>query len=343
MSNQHLATPPSAPANLTGREKAAVLVRLLLDEGAVPSLVDLPEAQQAEIAVQIARLAHVDQPTVFAVVQEFLSAVDRVGLSFPDGLDDALNLLGDAISQDAASTIKGTSPSAYQADPWDQIEEASPERLLPILENESREIAAIVLSKLSVPKAAELLGRIPGETARELTLGLSLIGDVSQDFLFQLGTTIAETFEDGPDVATGEPPTTRMGNILNASRSATRDMILEGLDSSDPDLAREVRDTIFTFADIPEKLKPQDIAKVQSEVAREDLLVIISGAQGDDAAAIDFYLSNISQRLAENLREEASELDAATEEETETAMLKVVNGIRALESSGSIKFIAPEA
>ena len=46
-------------------------------------------------------------------------------------------------------------------DPWKSIQEMNIETLRPVMENESTEVAAVVLSKLNVPKAAELLGPFP--------------------------------------------------------------------------------------------------------------------------------------------------------------------------------------
>ncbi|WP_428983607.1 hypothetical protein [Psychrosphaera aquimarina] len=43
------------------------------------------------------------------------------------------------------------------------------EKLLPILENESIEVAAVLLSKIDVARAAELLGKLPGPQARRIT------------------------------------------------------------------------------------------------------------------------------------------------------------------------------
>ena len=54
-------------------------------------------------------------------------------------------------------------------DPWKRICELGPEALLPVLENESIEVAAVMLSKLPVGLAADLLGRLPGPRARKIT------------------------------------------------------------------------------------------------------------------------------------------------------------------------------
>ena len=90
-------------ASLSGPQKAAIIVRLLLSEGAAPALSSLPERLQTELALQLARMAPVDTATVNAVAEEFLAAIENVGLSFPKGLEGALGLLDGVISAGASS------------------------------------------------------------------------------------------------------------------------------------------------------------------------------------------------------------------------------------------------
>ena len=48
-------TPRAATSHLSPKQKAAIVVRLLLSEGAVPALSALPESKQTELAIQLAR------------------------------------------------------------------------------------------------------------------------------------------------------------------------------------------------------------------------------------------------------------------------------------------------
>ena len=61
------------------------------------------------------------------------------------------------------------------------------EILRPVVENESTEVAAVVLSKLNVPKAAELLGAIPGPRAREITYAVSQTNGVTPSAFNRIG------------------------------------------------------------------------------------------------------------------------------------------------------------
>lgn len=340
MNDLSLDLDPAPATRLSSKEKAAVVVRLLLSEGAVPALSSLPESKQTELAVQLARMAPVDQATVDAVVQEFVEAIENIGLSFPQGLDGALGLLDGVISDSARSRLREMAPSAYRGDPWARISDMESERLVQILERESNEVAAVILSKIKVSKAAELLGMIPGERARRITYGVSLTGNVSPDVVYRIGVSLVEELETRPARAFTDGPVTRVGAILNYAPGSIRDQILEGLEQDDADFAKEIRQAIFTFANIPERVAPRDIPKVQAKVDQADLVTVLAGAQGADRKAVDFVLENISKRLAESIQEEAREKGTVKTADADAAMMRIVNAIREMESEGEIFFVA---
>src|SRR5690554_1726450 len=87
--------PPQAPtaARLTRRQKAAIIVRFLLNEGADVALSDLPDALQGRLTTQIGSMRYVDRPTLISVVTEFASELETMGLTFPHGMAGALSAL----------------------------------------------------------------------------------------------------------------------------------------------------------------------------------------------------------------------------------------------------------
>ncbi|TMV35524.1 flagellar motor switch protein FliG, partial [Thioclava sp. BHET1] len=94
------------PRGLTPRQKAAVIVRLLLSAGARMPLSALPEDLQAALTEQIGQMRAIDRGTLDAVIAEFQAAIDDLGLSFPDGIDGALSILDGHISSSTASRLR---------------------------------------------------------------------------------------------------------------------------------------------------------------------------------------------------------------------------------------------
>ncbi len=331
-----------AASKLSPREKAAIVVRLLLTYGAVPALSELSEGKQTALAVQLARMTPVDQETVAAVATEFADEIERIGLSFPTGLDGALGMLDGVISDGATARLRQMNPTGYRGNPWDDVGNTEAERLLPYLESESVEVAAVILSKLDVTKAAEILGKLPGERSRRITFAISQTGNVAPGVVHRIGVSLSEELEARPVTAFDTGPVKRVGDILNYTQSSIRDEVLTGLDEDDKEFADDVRAAIFTFANIAERIAPRDVPRIQRDLDPDDMILITAGAEGVDVESVDFILENISKRMAEGIRDDAKEKADVKQDELEAAMLRVVSVIRGLEAAGEIFFVAKE-
>ncbi|SMY09068.1 flagellar motor switch protein FliG [Flavimaricola marinus] len=334
------------PPGLSRRRKAAVVLQMLLADGKKLSLTSLPEDVQLNLTRELASLRLVDRDTLYAVATEFADDLERVGLTTPGGVDSTLKALADQISPETASRFKSEAGSRRGAvDPWAQIVSMECKDLVPIMTQESTEVAAVVLSKLPVAKAAELLGLLPGETARRITYAVSQTGAVKPEAVKRIGVALAAAHCSKPVPAFAHPPVQRVGAILNSSLAATRDAVLEGLGSDDPAFAEEVRKAIFTFPDIPERLEKVDVPKVIRAVDNDVLvtgLTFALAAGGGDAEAGEFILSNMSQRMADSLREEIGERGRVRKADGEGALGQVVTAIRSAVDSGEITLVVAE-
>lgn len=335
---------PLPRRTLTPRQKAAVIVRYLLTENASLPLASLPEHMQAALAEQMGQMRLVDRATLDEVVAEFLAELESVGLAFPGGIEGALSMMDGHISQSAAQRLRRMSSASSKIDPWERITALPTDRLLPILLNEAVEVGAVMLSKLPVAKSAELLGKLPGERARRVAYAVSLTGNVDPETVRRIGGALLAELDNQPPKAFEQGPVERVGAILNVSPSLTRDEVLQGLEAEDAAFAAQVRKAIFTFAHIPARLNPRDAPKITRLVEQPQLVAALASAIGKPGLeeAAEFILANISQRLAQGLREEMAARGKIREKEAEEAMTAVVAAIRTLEASGEITLIQPE-
>ena len=331
------------PAVISRQQKAAIIVRLLLAEGGELSLTKMPEDMQQDLTMQMGSMRSVTHETVDAVVSEFISELDSIGLSFIGGLEGALNTLDGSIDPQMAERLRREGGVKRTGDPWERIMGLEADRLLPALQDESIEVAAVMLSKLNVSKAAELLGMLPGPRARRITYAVSQTSGVTPDAVHRIGQSLAAQLDNVPVQAFDEGPIERVGAILNFSPASTRDDVLAGLDDEDKEFANLVRKAIFTFANIPARIDPRDVPKIIRGVDQAVLVTALTAASASGyEESTEFVLVNISKRMAEGLREEMKELGKVKEADGEEAMSAVVAEIRELESAGEVFFVAVE-
>lgn len=335
--------PIGTPATLSRRAKAAIVVRVLLNEGADIPLEDLPEDLQAQLTQQMGSMRLVDRTTLASVVAEFSEELESIGLSFPGGIAGALDALDGRISKQTAARLRKEAGVRQYGDPWERLRDLGSEKLLPVLQTESTEVAAVLLSKIDVKRAAELLGMLPGPEARKITYAVSLTSAVTPDAVDRIGLSLAMQLDAEPISAFDSGPVERVGAILNSTTSITRDDVLEGLDETDAGFAEMVRRAIFTFGNIPQRIAPRDIPKVVRVLDQECLVVAMAGSEtaGVQASA-DYILENMSGRMADQLREQVEEKGKIKPAEFEEATTQIVQAIRELEASGELLLIVDE-
>lgn len=325
---------------LSQRQKAAVIVRLMIDHDAVPDLTSLSEHHQALLARHIAHMRRIDQATLLAVVQEFTAEMGSIALTFPDSMDDTINALEGHLSSATASALRREAGFGVGGDPWTRLASMGNDRLLGILKSETPEIAGITLSKIPVSRAAELLGMLPGPDARRITFAISRTSAIEPETVLAIGRALIDALEAEPLTAFSDGPVQRVGAILNNSTSATRDDVLEGLEAEDRGFAEEVRKAIFTFANIPARISPRDIPRILREVDEEVLVKALYGADKTLPEAKDFILDNLSRRMGDQLKDAIAELESVPGPESEAAMSEIVNAIRQMESAGELILLA---
>lgn len=336
--SDHSPIPTALKVDLTRAEKAAVVVRFLLTQGASLNLSDLPEHLQARLTQQMGAMRYIDRRTLATVMTEFAQELEDIGLSFPSGLVQAIAALDGKISPLTAARLRSEAGVKEAGDPWARVAELELDELVRIAERESVEVAAILISKLPVTKAAEVLGKLPGPLARRVTLAVGKTAASTPDAVERIGMSLAAQLDDVPERAFPVAADARVGAILNQANAQTRQDLLEGLQEVDKPFADSVLRNVFTFAHIPVRVSARDVPTVLRAVAQDQLQVALAGATGsDEAASRDFLLSNLPKRLAENLREDISENDPPDAEVAEKAMQQVVAAIQALAEAGEIK------
>jgi flagellar motor switch protein FliG len=175
------------PATMTRRQKAAVIVRLLLAHDVSPGIDKLSPSHQSVLARAMSGLGQIDRATLAEIIGEFTGALDNLALIMPRGMHDALEILNPHISAMARDGLKADAAIGDGTDPWPRLAAMEVEKLRPILDEESAEICAILLSKLSVAKAAALLSDLPPARAEVIAHAVSLTDTIPPETALRIG------------------------------------------------------------------------------------------------------------------------------------------------------------
>jgi len=331
----------SHAAGLTAREKAAIVARLLLAAGDDSPVTSLPPEKAASLIRAMCRLRPISAETTLAVIDEFLENLGPLNLRFPTSIEDALALLPTAPDDQIKSLLFGPpKPADEDTDIWERIAALDIDLLAEILSDQTPQICAVLLSRLKPTLSAEILSRLDEAHANATLVAAATMGQISQETLTATAGAVMQIVDarnqTGPLPGS---PVKRVAEIMNFTASSQRDELLEKLAESDPEMAEEIRKSMFTFADIPARIDANDVSKVVRAADNQMLVTALKGAGEKHADVVDFLLGNISKRLAEQLREEVGELPPVPERDADAAMNTIIATIRDLEQAGEITLV----
>jgi flagellar motor switch protein FliG len=320
--------------NLSGPQKAAVLLLQMGKERSAKVLRSMRESEVAEIMAEVARLRNVDSNRVAEVLDEFKGMAEQKIAFTSGGLELARSMLEETLGLDQASEILERVTQGRLELPFEFLHRADPRQVLSFIENEHPQTITLVLAHMPPDRAAMVLSGLPEDRQRTVAHRLAVMDRTSPDVIEQVEQVLERRLSSvlQPSEMTSVGGVQSLVDILNRSDRGTERLILETLERNDPELADEVRQRMFVFEDITQ-LDDRSVQLVLRQVDTKDLAVALKGVRADVRQLI---LKNMSERAAQNLVEEIDMLGPVRLKSVEEAQGGIVRVIRALEESGQL-------
>lgn len=319
---------------LTGPQKAAVLIMQMGKERSAEVLRSLRENELADLMAEVARLRSVEGEVVDDVLEEFMDvAGTRIAVT-SGGLEQARALLKESLGDQRAEEILDQVAASMVEAPFEFLRRADPRQVLSFIQDEHPQTVALVLAYMAPDPAAMIMSGLSEDLQRDVSHRLAVMDRTSPEVIAQVESVLERKLSSvlAPTEMSVAGGVQTLVDILNRSDRATERLILEGLETSDAELADEVRQRMFVFEDIV-SLDDRSVQLMLRQVDGKELAVALKGVRVD---VRDKILRNMSERAAANLAEEIDLLGPVrlkTVEEAQGAMVRV---IRSLEESGQL-------
>jgi flagellar motor switch protein FliG len=324
--------PPPPRPEMPGLRKAAVFLAQMTKEEAGLLLSKLRPREVEALTREIMKLGSVEPTDVDGVLSEFHSLMSAQRYVGRGGVDFAREILAAGLGEDKAEGILARLNVVYTEVPFASLRNADVRQLVTFLKDEHPQVIALVLAHLSAAQSAEVLSGFAPEQQAEVAHRIATMDRTSPEMVRvveeELGRRMGSLLAHQDMSTVGGVET--LVEIINRSPRPTERSILEWLDSSDPDLAEQVRAQMFVFEDIT-TIDDRSMQLVLREVASNDLATALKGVRPD---VRDKVVRNLSERAAENLAEEIELLGPVRARTVEEAQGKIVAVIRTLEEQG---------
>jgi flagellar motor switch protein FliG len=322
-----------ARKELTGKQKAAILLITMGPEVSAQIFKHLREDEIEELTLEIANVRRVETGSKEEVVDEFHQIAMAQEYISQGGISYAKEILERALGQQKAMDIINRLTSHLHVKPFDFARKADPSQILNFIQNEHSQTIALVLSYLEPSQASAILSALPHDRQADVAKRIALmdstspevISEVEQVLEQKLSQTIVQDYSQAGGIESAVA-------ILNNVDRSTERTILDTLEMHDPELAEEIKKRMFVFENIV-TLDDKSIQRVIRDVENNDLMLALKVASEEVKNAI---FRNISKRMADTFRDEMEFMGPVRLRDVEEAQTRIVSTIRRLEEAGEI-------
>jgi flagellar motor switch protein FliG len=330
---------PVAAETVSGRRKAAVLLAALGPDLAAEVVAHLSEDEIEALSLELARLDNVEPRAADQVLAEMASSATSSN-ALATGGDMAYQLLTRALGETRADELMGRTRGPVNHRPFEFLRRSQPEQVAALLQHESPQLVALVITNLGANQGAQVLARLPEHMRPEVALRIARIGEVSPEVIRQVeeltrSRLSAVSQQEGYATADG---VNALAEILGRSDRATERAVLEHLSTSDSELAEDVRSKLFVFEDLV-KLEDRALQQVLREADQKDLVLAMRSAAEEVKEKI---FANMSERGAEMLKEELEVQQPQRKSDIDAAQSRIVAVVRKLDEAGAIVIARPQ-
>jgi len=329
-----MANDNSSYANISGTQKAAIMLLTMGEEFTTTFFKKLEEKKIKEIGRHMSEINYIPSDIVNAVMDEFVKNFDGDSDLCVSGKSFLKEVVTKSLDETTAREVCKAIDRETSNQPFGELAYLPSQNLANILKGEHPQTIALILSHLPEEKAAEILCLFPGDIKADIAFRIVQIGDVQDDIIRDiddflkkgLGNVGAATRKyDGLDT---------LANILNEVDSKTEEQVLIFIEQEDSNMAELIRQKMFVFEDflqVDDKSFREILQNVENDV-------VIKALKTASEEMKEKIFSNLSERAAEMLREDLEVLGPVRLTEVEEKQQNFIRTAKKLESEGRIAF-----
>ena len=265
----------------------------------------------------------------------FGALLDPVADKILTGLDFASRLLTETFGKERATDLLMLVRRAQEASHGNlaKLQRTDPQQLGKLLDSEHPQTIALVLAHLDPRRASIVLDSLGEEhkvvSVQRLAEMRQFSPEMAQKVAFILHRRLESVGDTQRKSYSGYKAVADLLNRVNAEEAKR---ILETIEETQPELALNIRNLMFTFEDLL-TVPPTSIREIVAGVDKRQLALALRGANEELRAQI---FKAMSSRAVEMLKEDMEVLGPVRSREVALAQQEILNLARRLEAEGKI-------
>lgn len=319
--------------DMSGREKAAMLLITLGPERSAQIFRHLKEDEIEQLTLEIANIRTVSPTEKERVLQEFYQICLAQQFITEGGIGYAKDILEKALGTEKTMSIINKLTVSLQVRPFDFVRKADPSQVLNFIQNEHPQTIALILAYLKPAQAAGVLSALPQDKQADVARRIATMDRTSPEVIKEVERVLEKKLSSlVTEDYTAAGGIQAIVDVLNSVDRGTEKYIMDTLEIEDADLAEEIRKRMFVFEDILQ-LDNRAVQRFLREVDNAQLSIALKGSTEE---VQNLIFTNMSKRLSDQIREDIEYMGPVRLKDVEEAQQKIVNVIRKLEDAGEI-------
>jgi flagellar motor switch protein FliG len=320
-------------ANMTGTQRAAVLMLLLGEQQAAEIIRFLNPKEVQALGASMVTVADLSQDAVNAVLDEFVATIKRqtnLGLGTTDYVEKVLKLaLGDA----KAASVLGRITPGHGSKGLEILSWMDARSIADMIQSEHPQVVAIILSVLEHEVAADVLNFLPTETRSEVIQRVASLETVQPAAMEELEAIMKKQFSTNSSAKSSSFGGIKAAaKIMNYTKTELEASVMRGLRTLDPDLMQRIQDNMFTF----DNLIGVDNRGIQVLMRNVDPDLLMIALKGANEEVKDKFLGNMSERARGMFRDDMEAKGPLRLADVEDAQKTIMRVARKLSDAGDL-------
>jgi len=320
---------------MTGPKKAAILLLALGEDAAADVMKNLEEAEIQQVGYYMTRFTDVSPEELDIVLEEFYrnSVMADEGVNISSSPDFVKNALTKALGADRAKELSDNLRAGEEEAGLEALRYAEPIMISNYIRTEHPQTIALILSYLkNAEQSSAVLRDLPESLQADILYRMAVIESIPPGVISEMNEVLTEEMKTAGSMATSVGGVEPVAEILNSVDKATETRILSSIEETNPELAEQIRELMFTFEDMA-LIDAKQMQLVMKDVDQADMVLALKTASD---AVKELIFSSMSSRAAEMVREDLENLGPAKLSDVEAAQQKIIKVVKKLEEAGTI-------
>ena len=320
---------------MTGPKKAAILLLALGEDGAADVMKNLEEAEIQQVGYYMSRFTDVSPEELDIVLEEFYrnSVMADEGVNISSSPDFVKNALTKALGADRAKELSDNLRAGEDEVGLEALRYAEPIMISNYIRSEHPQTIALILSYLkNAEQSSAVLRDLPESLQADILYRMAVIESIPPGVISEMNEVLTEEMKTAGSMATSVGGVEPVAEILNSVDKATETRILSSIEETNPELAEQIRELMFTFEDMA-LIDAKQMQLVMKDVDQADMVLALKTASD---AVKELIFGSMSSRAAEMVREDLENLGPAKLSDVEAAQQKIIKVVKKLEEAGTI-------